>query len=277
MQPSETLFVGSSALAALMRQINWRQTPVGPVEEWPQSVRAIVRLMLTSRYAMWMGWGPELTFFYNDAYARMSLGSKHPSALGQAASHVWAEIWPEIGPRIDHVLATGEATWDEGLLLFLERSGFREETYHTFSYSPLHQDDGQIAGMFCVVTEETTRLVGERRLALLREFGAQLASSQTTEQVWAAVERSLASDSRDLPFALAYLFGDQGNTMTLAARVNVKPGDSIAQERVEVENSVWPIGGIVDGSAGRILARAGLPQRPPPAEAGQQPAGVFAD
>ena len=152
---AETVFVGTSDLAALMRRIDWRQTPVGATEQWPQSVRAIVRLMLTSRYAMWMGWGPELTFFYNDAYASMTLGAKHPSALGTPASRVWAEIWPDIGPRIDHVLATGEATWDEGLLLFLERSGFREETYHTFSYSPLHQDDGRIAGMFCVVTEET--------------------------------------------------------------------------------------------------------------------------
>ena len=128
--------------------------------------------MLTSRYAMWMGWGPDLTFFYNDAYARMTLGAKHPWALGRPASQVWAEIWPDIGPRIEHVLATGEATWDEGLLLFLERSGFPEETYHTFSYSPLHQDDGRIAGMFCVVTEETNRVIGERRLALLRELGA---------------------------------------------------------------------------------------------------------
>ena len=97
---------------------------------WPYSVRAIIRMMLTTRYAMWMGWGRELTFFYNDAYAHMTLGAKHPWALGRPASEVWAEIWPDIGPRIEHVLATGEATWDEGLLLFLERSGFSEETYH---------------------------------------------------------------------------------------------------------------------------------------------------
>ena len=141
-------------------------------------------MMLTTRYAMWMGWGRELTFFYNDAYAHMTLGAKHPWALGKPASKVWAEIWPDIGPRIEHVLATGEATWDEGLLLFLERSGFPEETYHTFSYSPLHHDDGEVGGMFCVVTEETTRVIGERRLGLLRELGTQLAASQTTDHLW---------------------------------------------------------------------------------------------
>ncbi|HEY7058697.1 MAG TPA: hypothetical protein VH458_19330, partial [Vicinamibacterales bacterium] len=132
-QGPETVFVGSSELATLMRKADWGRTAVGPVDRWPQSVRAILRMMLTSRYAMWMGWGPQLTFFYNDAYARMTLGVKHPWALGRPAREVWAEIWPDIGPRIEHVLATGEATWDEGLLLFLERSGFPEETYHTFS------------------------------------------------------------------------------------------------------------------------------------------------
>jgi len=91
MQPSDTLFVGSSELAALMRSTDWGRTAVGVPEQWPQSVRAIVRLMLTSRYAMWMGWGPDLTFFYNDAYAGMTLGEKHPWALGKPAALVWAE------------------------------------------------------------------------------------------------------------------------------------------------------------------------------------------
>ena len=89
-----------------------------------------------------------------------------------------------LGPlKVRHVLATGEATWDEGLLLFLERSGFPEETYHTFSYSPLHQDDGSIAGMFCVVTEETDRVIGERRLALLQDLGARLALHDPSHQL----------------------------------------------------------------------------------------------
>ena len=128
----------------------------------------MLRILVTSRYAMWMGWGPELTFFYNDAYRSLTLGVKHPWALGQPATKVWAEIWQDIGPRAESVMRTGEATWDEGLLLFLERSGYPEETYHTFSYSPLPDDDGRIGGMLCVVTEETERVIGERRLATLR-------------------------------------------------------------------------------------------------------------
>src|SRR3954468_9001024 len=103
---AEGIFRGHSELATLMRARDWSQTPVGPVASWPESLRTTVRIMLTSRFAMWMGWGPELTFFYNDAYGAMSLGAKHPWALGRPAREVWAEIWPQIGPRIESVLRT---------------------------------------------------------------------------------------------------------------------------------------------------------------------------
>ncbi len=155
-----------------MRAMDWSRTPLGAAEEWPQSLRSIVRLLLTSRYAMWMGWGPQLTFLYNDAYAAMTLGAKHPWALGRPSNEVWSEIWPEIGPRVDKVLRTGEATWDEALLLFLERNGYPEETYHTFSYSPVSDDDGAIRGHFCVVIEDTERVIGNRRLAVLKELAS---------------------------------------------------------------------------------------------------------
>src|SRR5262245_38764769 len=127
-------------MAALMRGKDWSTSPLGPTEGWPQSLRTVVRVLLTSRFAMWMGWGPDLTFFYNDAYRAMTLGAKHPWALGRPAREVWAEIWPDIGSRVTSVLHDGRATWDDRLMLFLERSGYPEETYHTFSYSPVTDD-----------------------------------------------------------------------------------------------------------------------------------------
>ena len=140
--PAPDFLAGGGEMGALMRARDWTGTPLGPPETWPQSLRTVIRILLTSRYQMWMGWGPELSFFYNDAY-RPTLGVKHHRALGAPASEVWKEIWPDIGPRIEHVLRTGEATWDEALLLLLERSGYPEETYHTFSYSPLSDDSGE--------------------------------------------------------------------------------------------------------------------------------------
>src|SRR3569623_977043 len=105
--------------------------------------------------------------------------AKDPHQRRRPAGEVGAETWEDIGPRIRSVLDTGVATWDEDLLLFLERSGYREETYHTFSYSPLDGDDGRTAGMRCVGGETTGRVLGERRMATLRDLAAAVAATRT--------------------------------------------------------------------------------------------------
>src|SRR5262245_36560597 len=189
---AEEFLAGGGEMGERMRAMDWSKTAVGPISTWPHSLKIAVRIMLTSRYAMWMGWGPALTFLCNDAY-RPTLGIKHAWALGAPAREVWAEIWSDIGPRAEAVLRTGVATWDEGLLLFLERSGVPEETYHTFSYSPLPDDSGRLNGHLCVVTEETERVLDERRLATLGELGARLAPARSDAGVLAAVGRG-ASD-----------------------------------------------------------------------------------
>ena len=154
---------GGGEMGRRMRVFNWEAHRLGPPEEWPGSLKTLIRIMLTSRFAMWVGWGPDLIFFCNDAYLP-TVGVKEGWVLGTPASEVWAEIWPDLSSRIEAVMKHGESTWDESLLLFLERSGFSEETYHTFSYSPAPNDDGSVGGLLCVVTEETERVIGERRL-----------------------------------------------------------------------------------------------------------------
>lgn len=235
------LFAGGGEMGALMRQTDWSATPLGPVDRWPQSLKSVVRILLTSRYAMWMGWGPELTFLYNDTYGRVTLGKKHPWALGKSAREVWREIWPDIGPRIQRVLDGGSATWDEALLLFLERSGYREETYHTFSYSPLSGDDGRIQGMFCVVTEETERVIGERRLRFLRLLAAALGRAIVEADVLSAVASCLEQNPRDLPFTLTYLLGADGRAR-LACCSGIQAGHPAAPEEIDVEaDGGWPV------------------------------------
>src|SRR5579863_4492885 len=171
-------FAGGGEMGRRIREFDWARHPLGPQGLWPQSLKTLVRVMLDSRYAMWMLWGPDLTFFCNDAYLP-TVGIKRDWVLGARSDKVWEEIWPDIGPRILQVLERGEATWDEGLLLFLERSGFAEETYHTFSYSPVYDDASRIAGMLCVVTEVTDRVIGERRLRSLRDLAARSSSQET--------------------------------------------------------------------------------------------------
>src|SRR5436305_15299196 len=173
--------------------VGWAESSLGPPDAWPHSLATTVRVMLSSRFSMWMAWGPELTFFCNDAYRRDTLGKKYPWALGRPAREVWAEIWPDIGPRIQGVLDTGAATWDAALLLFLERSGYPEETYHTFSYSPLTDDAGRIAGMLCVVSEDTERVIADRRLLTLRDL-ASAGTATAEDDVLAACARGLAGN-----------------------------------------------------------------------------------
>jgi hypothetical protein len=253
-------------MAALMRAKDWSATPVGPVETWPQCLRTVVPIMLGSRFAMWMSWGRERTFFYNDAY-RPTLGGKHPWALGSPASEVWAEIWPAIGPRIEIVERRGEATWDEGLLLFLERHGYPEETYHTFSYSPLHDDDGSIGGMLCVVSEETERIIGERRLRILREVATRIAATRTPAEVFKAIEDRLAAEPHDLPFALIYLQDGDGDRLRLVASSGLTPGHRVAPAVMDEADAPWRIADLLARTAplaiGELaIARDELPNGP---------------
>ena len=213
------VFAGGGEMGTLIRSKCWSSTPLGPPKSWPQSLKIALGILISSRYQMWLGWGEDLSFFYNDAY-RPTLGVKHTWALGSSTRDVWKEIWPDIGPRIEHVLKCGEATWDEGLLLFLERSGYPEETYHTFSYSPLANDAGAVMGVLCVVTEETERIIGARRLSSLRELASELSGKNTRAEVISSAERQLNVNLKDLPFTLIYLFDQDGKANLACATAN---------------------------------------------------------
>jgi signal transduction histidine kinase len=240
------LLRGPGEVRALMRSCDWASTPLGPPDQWPPSLRAIVRVILTSRFAMWMAWGPELTFFCNDAYLP-TVGLKRDWVIGSRSDKVWAEIWPDIGPRIQHVLETGEATWDEALGLYLERRGFTEESYHTFSYSPLADDAGTTTGMLCVVAEVTERVVGERQLSVLRDVGATLAAASTRAEVMMGLETCLAGGARDVPFALVFLAG-RGGAPERAALHDPDRYLALGQPHVDLTDpATWPLAQVVHG------------------------------
>ena len=180
----DDLFAGGGETGALMRGIDWASTPLGPVEQWPRSLRTCVRILLTSRQPMFVWWGDALINLYNDAY-RSILGGKHPQAMGQPAAEVWREIWDDVGPRAASTLEGNEGTYDEALLLIMERNGYPEETYYTFSYSPVPDDEGRPNGIFCANTDDTQRIVGERQMALLRELAARTGDARTVDDACA--------------------------------------------------------------------------------------------
>lgn len=154
---------GGGDLGALMRAHDWSGSPLGDPDVWPQSLRSVVGLLLGSKFPMFVAWGPELGFLYNDAYAEI-LGAKHPAALGGRFHDIWAEIWPDISPLIDAAMA-GEASYRENLPLVMNRRGYDEETWFSFSYSPVRDESGRVAGMYCACMETTGQVLAERRRA----------------------------------------------------------------------------------------------------------------
>jgi signal transduction histidine kinase/FixJ family two-component response regulator len=252
--PAARMFAADDEVGADLAAVDWAATPLGPPGFWPQSLQTAVDILLSSRFSMWMAWGPQLTFFCNAAYRRDTLGRKYPWALGRPASEVWAEIWEDIGPRIGTVLATGQATWDEALLLFLGRSGYPEETYHTFSYSPLRDDAGAVVGMLCVVSEETERVIGERRMATLRDLGSDPSVVRTDQEMLDFAGRQLDRNREDLPFTLTYLFDEDGATARLTGSTGVAAGQPAAPPAVAVGDpvSVWPAGTLRRGESALV-------------------------
>ena len=248
----EALSRGGRVGEDLLR-VDWHTTPLGPPDAWPIELATAVRILLTSRFSMWMAWGPELTFFCNDSYRRDTLANKYPWALGRPASEVWAEIWPDIGPRINAVLQTGESTWDESLRLLLERSGYVEETYHTFSYSPLTNEAGEISGFLCVVSENTEQVIGERRMATLRDLGAEPTTGRGEREYLRAASQHLAANAASLPFTMTYLFDSDGNA-ELVATSGIEPGHAAAPRKIlsTTVGSVWQIGRLAAGEEALI-------------------------
>jgi signal transduction histidine kinase/ActR/RegA family two-component response regulator len=237
----DTIFAGGGEMGRRMRAFDWARTALGPVSAWPETLRTCVRVVLTSRQPMFIWWGDSLINLYNDAYKAI-VGGKHPEALGRPASVVWREVWDQVGPRAEAAMRGNEGTYDEALLLIMERNGYPEETYYTFSYSPVPSDQGGTGGIICANTDDTPRIIGQRRLALLRELAARGADARTFPEACAAAGRALATNPRDLPFAMVYAVEGEQRTATLAAAAGIERGHAAAPETVALDGGgVWPL------------------------------------
>ena len=192
---------GGGEMGQRIREYDWSSTPLGPIESWPHSLRTCIRIMLTSRQPIWIGWGKELIKFYNDPYKDIVRG-KHPWALGSPASLVWKEIWKEIAPSLKQVMEKNEGTYHEAQLLIMERNGYPEETYYTFSYTPIPGDTGKTEGMFCANTDDTDKIISERQLRTLTQLGKRLTDCRTTDDILSRTITTLSENPQDFPFAL---------------------------------------------------------------------------
>jgi len=207
---------GGGEAGEIIRTKDWSETSLGDPENWPQSLKTCIRIILTSSQPMFVWWGNELINIYNDAYKTI-LGGKHPWAFGKPASEVWKEIWNEVGPRAEMVMTQNIGTYDEALLLIMERNGYPEETYYTFSYSPIPGDKGGVGGIICANTDNTDLIINERSIQTLRELASLSYNETTVESVYKNATEVLHKNQKDFPFAIFFKIDKDSTTATAVA------------------------------------------------------------
>jgi signal transduction histidine kinase/HPt (histidine-containing phosphotransfer) domain-containing protein len=256
--------VGGGEMGALMRATDWSRTRLGPVESWPRSLRTMLGVVLGSRFPMLLWWGPDLLHLYNDAY-RPILRDKHPRSLAAPAAEIWAEVWDVAGPMARGVQAGGPATWTEDLRLFIKSGPIVEETYFTFSYSPVPGDDGKVGGILNTVQETTAKVQSERQIRMLGDLAACASDARTEEEVHRCIIEVLAGNGLDLPFVLLYvgdgagaeLVGAGGGCDEAAARAaSWRFADALARGELVVEEVASRVGPLPVGRWGGRCERA---------------------
>ncbi|MGZ5253559.1 MAG: PAS domain S-box protein, partial [Flavitalea sp.] len=217
---------GGGLMGKLIREYDWTQTPLGPVDTWPFSLRNCLRIMLTSRQPIWVAWGKELITFYNDAYIDI-LGGKHGSALAQPLNKIWQEIWFDVDPLMTRVLNHKEGVYVESQLFVIHRNGYSEETYYTFSFTPIINNEGNPEGVICFNTEDTSLIINERQLKTVTELSKRLTHCETADEIFTKTIEALSLNPFDFPYVFFRSVYDQNATITHSSE-NV-PGSGIPE------------------------------------------------
>ena len=232
--------IGGGEAGALLRSMDWEQLPLGAPRTWSPSLRTAIDICLNSRFPIALYWGPQYLMLYNDDLQPMVGANKHPWALGRPASEVLAEIWSIIGPLLDRVVETGTAIWSENLMLPLLRSRAQEESYFTFTYSPVRDEAGRVGGVLCAVLETTEKVIEERRLRLLNAL-ANATIAKTKEAACVIAISEITRAPNDVPFALLYLLDATSQIATLVGSAHLDAGSAHSPAAIRLsEGAVWP-------------------------------------
>ena len=245
--------MGGGEMGSLIGSMDWSKTSLGPVAGWSQSLRTTVSICLASDLPICVIWGPGLVQLYNDGY-RLICGGKHPRSMGQNFAECWKEAWPVIGEAHDSALA-GDTAFLETQHIFLERHGFLEECFFTFSFSPIRSETGLVGGLFHPVIEMTSKMIGERRTRALRDLVARTSEAKTVDEALALSAQTLSEYEFDLPFVLLYALDADGHRARLVGTTGLKPDTTASPRTVDLSvlETVWPLGEVVrSGSAVQV-------------------------
>lgn len=236
-----SVFIEGGEIGSLMRSLDWPQTTLGYVADWPQSLRSAISILLASKAQICLFWGSELITIYNDAY-RPALASKHPWALGRPAHEAWSEVWNVVEPLLKGVMATGVAFWAQDHLFFLNRHGYIEETYFDVSYDPVRDESGSVGGVFCIVSETTGRVLGDRRLQTLSLLSSETAQAKTVEGACLSAIQALATNSHDIPFAMLYQVEADGGSAKLVGTTPIEEtGTILSRVNLTQQSDAWKL------------------------------------
>ncbi|GAB3330918.1 hypothetical protein GCM10027299_36280 [Larkinella ripae] len=229
-----------------MRAYDWSGSPLGSPDDWPQSLKTAVSMVLRSSYPMFIWWGPRLINIHNDAYIPL-MGNKHPAFLGKPADELWSEIWEaSLLPMKNLVFEQQESIYGQDLMLLLERKEFPEEGYFNFSYSPIIDESGQVGGLFCACHEETARVLQQRRLQTLNELNSRIIPEKNRIQVGQIAVDVLTQNFKDIPFCALYFLDSEQSEARLIRYAGTAQSESPFPETVRLTESptddFWPIG-----------------------------------
>ncbi len=250
---SDSFLIGGGAMGTLVRATDWSATPLGAIDTWPSSLRTAASIVLNSNFPISLIWGRSHNQIYNDGYWPIC-GDKHPLSMGQDFSVCWASAFPVIGDAFRSALA-GKTAYLEDQRMFLDRLGYLEETFFTFSFSPIRNESGEVVGLFHPVTETTSKMVSQRRARLLRDLSASGLRAQSLDEAMTFAAQAVADDPFDVPFALFYVAGEDDRSLRLVAQSGVEPGEAVSPEHVDLsdDDCGWPFAEVMASNATAAL------------------------
>ncbi|MEJ7625448.1 MAG: ATP-binding protein [Ferruginibacter sp.] len=224
---------GGGEMGKLIRSFNWSETPLGSPDTWPQSLRTTVSLCIASNFPISIAWGAHRVQIYNDGYLPIC-GDMHPSSMGQDFKECWFSAWPVIGQAFEEA-SLGQTRFLENQRIFLDRYGYKEETFFTFSFSPILDESGGVGGLFHPVIEQTQQTLAERRLNILHTIPDHTVDARTADEASALVAECLKDFELDIPFMLLYSISDDGKEANLKSNVGVEAGSPLAQAKIDLQ------------------------------------------
>lgn len=238
------LLHGGGEMGALIRSMDWSKSPLGPISQWPQSLLTSLNLCLSSTFPILIAWGPETIQFYNDAY-RPICGAKHPESMGMNFRICWETALPVVGDAFTRT-ENGEGTYIKDQQMFLDRYGYLEESYMTFSFAPIRDESGNVGGIFHPITETTDKMLSARRTQALRNLGSAIGKAKAIKEIIVHTAEQYEDYQFDLPFLALYRLNEDESGVSFMSSVGINDDRIFPAEISTADDSqLWPLAEII--------------------------------